>query len=382
MTIFLGIYGHHWVQTAIASVERQDTEPLAVVAAVNGDWPQAVRELVEWQGSTRHAVTIALNGRNLGPLGSWYANQDAVTSPWVAFLHQDDEYLPDHLPRLESAANQAPADVLGVFTSMEGIDQAGRPASAPPMDNRLLDMAPTTVTLPAVLRRHPLPTPAMMIRYPEAVVPDLAWYDSGAPDSEWFARLACRGRFRVLDDVTMRYRSSPNGESSSTGWRSRTWQWAHSLDRLISSEDFSTALSAVPVNARDDFSRDILEAIPARYPASPIFGFLQFAAAQRMAQAWGYPSGNATGFLATYLATDPGSAALRNLEALTGRVGTKPTRAVDANLSSLLGEPPRRGRAEEGGRAVFQRYGHLLPRKAQMAAYRAYDRLWARRGAR
>lgn len=378
----MGVYGNHWVDNVIASVERQDTGPIDVVAAVNGNWPEAVKRLTEWQQATRHSVTIALNGRNLGPLGSWYANLDLLDAPWAAIFHQDDEYLPQHISRLERAVESVPKDVLAAFTSMEGVGPSGGATPAPPMDNERLDMAPTEATLPAILRRHPLPTPTVMLRNPQAMVTDLAWYDSGAPDSEWFARLACRGRFRILADVTVRYRTSALSESNSTGWGSRAWQWAQSLDRLINSDDFAYALSVIPTRARESFSGDVLSAIPARYPGSPIFGFLQFAAAQRMAQTWGYPAGNATEVLAAFLAADPESAALRNLEALTGQVGSQPTRPVDANLSALLGAPPRRGTAEEGGRALFKRYGHMLPRKAQMAAYRAYDRVWARRGSR
>ena len=380
--VFLGIYGDQWVDNAIASVERQDAGPLDVVVAVNGDWPRAVQRLAGWQGSTRHSVTIALNGRNLGPLGSWYANRDLVTAPWVSFLHQDDEYLPEHVPYLEAVARTAPPEVLAVFTSMEGMDPSGRTVPAPPMDNEYLNMASAEVTLPAVLRRHPLPTPALMIRYPEALVTDLAWYDSGAADSEWFARLACRGKFRIISDVTVRYRASPHSESHSTGWQSRAWQWAQSLDRFINSDDFVHALTEIPEETREAFCRGVLNAIPARYPDAPIFGFLQFAASQRMAHVWGYPGGSPTDFLARYLAAEPGSAALRNLEALTGRAGTESTGTVEATLAALLGQPPRRGKTEETGRAIFQRYGHLLPRSTQMAAYRAYDRLWSRRGAR
>lgn len=380
-SIFVGIHGNRWVRNAISSIERQDVEPLQVVAAVNGDWPLVVDQLREWQASTGHCVTIALNGGNLGPLGSWYANQELLTSPWVAFLHQDDEYSSRHVSTLLATAQAASEDVLAVFSAMEGIDETGRPLAPPPMDNSFLDLAPTETTLPAILRRHPLPTPTLMLRNPEGYVDDLAWYDSGAPDSEWFARLACRGRFRVLSDVTVRYRMSAGSESHSTGWESRAWQWAQSLDRLINSEDLMTALISTPLASREAFARDLLEAIPARYQDAPIFGFLKFSAAQRMAQAWGYPFGSATQTLADFLATDATSAALRNVEAIAETRGRASGHA-EATISALLGESPARGMAEEAGRAAFRQYGHLLPRRAQRALYRAYDRLWAHRGAR
>lgn len=367
---------------AIASTERQEIDRAEVVAAVNGHFPDALRLLREWQATSRHRVTVVLNSRNLGPLGSWYLNQDLLTAPWVALMHQDDVYLPQHLPTLLRAAQSAPDDVLAVFGAMSGIDEANNHVAAPPMANQHLDMAPTSVTLPAVLRRHPLPTPAVMLRNPQGYVDSLAWFDSGAPDSEWFARLACRGRFRVLDTVTMRYRLSPGSESQSTGWYSRAWQWAQSLDRLIHSDDFGLALVAAPPEVRSSFATDLLDAIPARYPTSPIFRFLAFAAAQRMATAWQYEPGPATDLMATCLAADPGSAATRNLAGIVGVPSQHPSHPADDTVGVLLGDPPTRGRLEESGRAAYRRFGHLLPPAARMHAYRLYDRLWAGRGAR
>lgn len=380
--VFLGIYGDDWIENAIASVERQDSDRLAVVVAVNGPSAGAEERIREWQQSSRHDISVSVNDRNLGPLGSWYLNRDLLTAPWVAPIHQDDVYLPQHIPVLLRAALEAPEDVLAVFGSMSGIDESGRAVAAPPMDNCYLDLAPTETTLPAILRRHPLPTPAVMLRNPQGFVDDLAWYDSGAADSEWFAHLACRGRFRILGEVTVRYRVSPDSESQSTGWHSRAWQWAQSLNRLIHSGDFGRALAKTSPESRATFAGELLEAIPARYPGSPIFRFLAFSAAQRMATIWQYEPGPATDLLAGYLAADPGSAAARNFAGINGVPPAKPTSGAARAIGQLLGEPPSRGRLEESGRATYRRLGHLLPQRAQMGAFRLYDRLWAHRGAR
>ena len=366
----------------MASVERQEFGPLQVVAAVNGDFPAAVKQLRKWQGNTEHHVTVVVNSSNLGPLGSWYLNRDLLAAPWVAFMHQDDVYGPAHLATLLRAAINAHPDVLGVFTSMAGIDEDGRSLAAPPMDNAALDGAPTWVTLPAIVRRHPLPTPASLLRNPEGFVDGLAWYDSGAPDSEWFATLACRGRFRVLSDITMQYRVSTASESQTTGWQSRAWQWAHSVDRIVNSRDFAVAMSNMPAERRREFAEDLLSAIPARYPGSPIFGFLQFVAAQRMAAVWGYEAGPWTELLARHLAVDPESAASRNLLGITGQEKAPHDPQAARVTDALLGPSPVRGRVEEAGRDAYRRWGHLLPPRAQMGAYRLYDRLWGGRGAR
>lgn len=380
--VFLGIHGDRWVENAIASVERQEVATLSVVAGLNGPSSTALEQLLKWQASSRHAITVVVNDRNLGPLGSWHCNRDLLTAPWVALMHQDDVYLPNHVSYLLAAAEAASESVLAVFAAMSGIDELGRPTAAPPMDNEFLDLAPMTTSLPAILRRHPLPTPAVMLRSPLGYVHDLAWYDSGAPDSEWFARLACRGRFRVLQDVTVLYRTASGSESQSTGWRSRAWQWAHSLDRLIHSEDFAKAIQYVSPESRAFLADELLAAIPARYPTSPVFEFLAFSAAQRMASTWQYEPGPATELLAYYLTADPGSAATRNLTGITGVPASEPAAEAARAVRQLLGEPPTRGRLEESGRTAYLRFGHLLPQRTRMAAYRFYDRLWSHRGAR
>ena len=380
--VFLGLFGEAWLENAIASVEAQNVDRLPVVAALNRSTPSVLQRLTKWQTESRHHVTISINDRNLGPLGSWFRNVDLLDAQWVAVLHQDDVYLPRHTEVLSRAALEAPHDVLAVFSAMSGIDEDGQPVGPPPMDNHGLNMAPTTLTLPAILRRHPLPTPAGMFRNPGGYVEDLAWYDSGAPDSEWFARLACRGRFRVLDEVTVRYRTSVSSESQSTNWQSRAWQWANSLNRLIHSDDFARALENVSLVERNSFAKDLISAIPARYPESPIFDFLTFAAAQRIAAVWQYDPGPAVDLLANYLAVDPGSAAARNLAGITGSLAAGPACAAVHTVSQLLGEPPSRGRLEESGRAAYRRFGHLMPQRARMGAYRLYDRMWAHRGAR
>ncbi len=377
--VWLGVYGDSWVGNAIESVERQSVSALQVVAVLNGPSRSAEEHLLAWQSDTRHDVTVVVNQRNLGPIGSWYATHDLLTSPWVAILHQDDIYLPDHIATLAAAADRVPADVLAIFSTMEGVTEDGHPASAPLMRNRNLDLAPSSVTLPEILRRHPFPTPASAIRNPGGYVDGLAWFDSGAPDSEWFARLACRGRFRILDNVTVRYRQPATSESSLTGWESRAWQWAQSLGRLIESDDLSGFLAAVPNDERATVARSVLNAIPSRYPKSPVFGFLQCAAAQRMAEIWDYVPGPATDLIRDFLAAGGESAATRNLESIVIGGGDFTPRFEE--VAALLGSPPKTSPVDRWGRRVYRRHGHRLPRWAQQAAYNAYDHLRPRRGA-
>ena len=380
--VFLGLYGTDWIDNAIASVERQSVDRLQVVAAVNGPRPKIEDRLSTWILKSRHAITVVENERNLGPIGSWYQNAGLLKTPWVAIFHQDDHYLADHIPTAIEAVSASDADILAIFTGVGGIDASDMRSAAPPlMLNRHIDSAPSSQLLPEVLRRHPVATPTAVLRNPQGLVDHLAWYDSGAPDSEWFAHLACRGRFRILPRQTVLYRRGAESESSSTAWASRAWQWAASLDRLIQSADFGELLSRVPVSDREGFAKAMLESIPARYPTSPLFTFLAFAAAQRMADAWIYESRVCTDYLISILASDPGSAAVRNLASIA-EIPDIAILSTNCDVDALLGSQPRRGSVERSARAAYNRFGHLLPASSREAAFRIYDRFWPHRGAR
>jgi glycosyltransferase involved in cell wall biosynthesis len=97
-------------------VDDASTEPLECVVADLGD-PRIRYVRREQNGGV--AVT-----QNTG-LGF-------ATGRAVAFLHEDDEYLPDRLTRLCKVLDDAPPDVGGVESGHEERDQAGRRTEHPP----------------------------------------------------------------------------------------------------------------------------------------------------------------------------------------------------------------------------------------------------------
>ena len=377
--VFVGIYGDAWVDNAIHSVERQDAGPVDAVMAVNGPWPNALEKLRAWQSQTEHRVTVVANQSNLGPLGSILLNWDLMSGDWLAIMSQDDLYRPNHLSTMAREGRDAPDDVLAIFTALDGISADGlSPRPGPPFLNAHLDLAPSRKLETEIIRRHPLPAPTVAFRRAKAGVPGLAWYDSGSPDSEWYGLLACRGRFRVLQQVTASYRESPDSESRATGWASRAWQWAQGLNRLLLSAEFRTLAAATPEEEREGFAQDLLAAISARYPGSPLFQFLQFTAAQQLADVWHYPPAEATRYLQGAMASMGESGATRNLASLTAQGA--PTVPVD--YAALLGQPPRSSALEHAGRRAYGRFAGVLPVGVRQRLYATYDRLRPDRGAR
>lgn len=357
--VFCGIFGHCWVDNAIDSVERQSGPPFRCVFAVNGLDGQALTRLLAYQETSRHEVWIAVNSTNMGPLGSLYRNQDLLNTSWSALFHQDDVYLANHISVLRDMATRCGPDTVGLFTALGGVSEDGtREMAPPPIRNSHLKGATSVVLIPEIIARHPFPTPAFALRA-DAQVGGMAWYDSGAPDSEWFCRLACIGRLEATDQVTVLYRQPENSESTLTTTETRIWLWAQGINRIIFSPEFRSFLRSVEPDDRDPLAENILEAIPSRYPGSPVFRFVQFAAAQEMLTAWDYQSAPCLDFIHATLNAWGSSGAVRSLEGL-GSSGT--TEDSDFGFSELVGRPTKTPWWEQQGRRAYRAHAHRFPR--------------------
>lgn len=357
--VFTGIFGRRWLENALDNLTRQEGEPTLAVLAVNGTDDIAVERLLAYQAESQHEIWVVVNQRNMGPLGSWYRNRDLMTTPWTALMHQDDVYLGSHLDLLRRMADQAEESTLGLFTTLGGISEDGRHEMSPPaMVNRHLRRQPSAVLLPALVARHAFPTPAWAVRT-SIDIPDLAWYDSGASDSEWHARLACMGTLDATDEVTVQYRQPVDSESSTTSYHTRAWLWALSLSRLVASAEFRHLVTSLENGGRSAFAVDLLAAIPARYPDSPLFEYVQFQAAQQMAACWDYRESETLRFLRSRMAALGPSAGTGTLDSLMGDgAGPQPGRAP----LELLGRERRRPWWDRQGRKLYRRHAHRLPR--------------------
>jgi len=375
VAVFCGIYGQRWIGNAIDSLETQTTFPVQVVMAINGHDSRVVERVTDYQRNSRHRVWVAINAVNIGPAGSYHRNRDLIQVPWTIFMHQDDVYLEDHITVMRDMASRSSPKTLGLFTSLGGISEDGaRRVAPPPMDNSLLRSAPSWIVVPEIIRQHPFPTPAGAVRT-DTQFAGMAWYDSGAPDSEWFTRLACRGLLDATDEVTVLYRQPSDSESSRTDWHTRAWLWSASLDRIFSSPEFYELLCTMPEAHRSTFAEALLKAIPSRYPTSELFRFLQFMAAQRMCETWVYREPVSRAFIAGTLSQWGRSAALESLVSL----GAEPASAGQVGSSNLLGALPRRSWADATTRAIYRRYGHRLPARLQRSSLSVY-KAW-RKGA-
>lgn len=121
----------------LASVLDQDVDGLAVLVQDNASTDDTAERMAAVDdGRVVHRV----NDRNLGYFRNWKLGLEAVRSPWVAFLQDDDLWHPDFLPDTLGAIERSPghpADVAFAFSDVALIDEdeqvlAERPVALPP----------------------------------------------------------------------------------------------------------------------------------------------------------------------------------------------------------------------------------------------------------
>lgn len=71
-----------------------------------------------YQGDVIHEIVVDEHRQGAGPTRQ--RGLDAVTTPWVAFLDDDDEFLPQHLETLMTAALENDADYVYSWFIVEG----------------------------------------------------------------------------------------------------------------------------------------------------------------------------------------------------------------------------------------------------------------------
>jgi hypothetical protein len=368
--VFTGIFGARWLSNAFENLDRQTAFPVAALIAVNGSDDYIVSRCLEFQERSIHAVTVAVNSVNLGPMGSFYRNRDLTAGDWIAFMHQDDVYLDIHLTELARLIDQAADTTVGLFTALGGVSEDGdRSVAPPPMSNEHLRLRESWTVVPEIVRKHPFPTPAFAVRR-DVHVDDLAWYDSGAPDSEWFARLACMGTLEVSDTVTVLYRQPSDSESTTTDSATRAWLWAASIERIVSSPEFEELLCRMPVESRSTFAAAFLTAVTARYPESPVFEFVRFVAAQKMVDVWSYTEPRSVEALRSDLEMFPPSAALHSLCSVSGP--SERTLADRSGVRELVGRVAAPGPLDRSARLAYRRFGHRVPGGLRSQALKLY----------
>jgi glycosyltransferase involved in cell wall biosynthesis len=121
----------------LASVLAQDVDGMAVLVQDNASTDETAGRVA---GFADERIVYRVNDRNLGFFRNWKLGLEAVRSPWVAFLQDDDLWHPDFLSATLGAVHRSAGradDVAFAFSDVELIDDRGRvmadrPVALPP----------------------------------------------------------------------------------------------------------------------------------------------------------------------------------------------------------------------------------------------------------
>lgn len=141
---------------ALGSIAAQDVHPDEVLVVNDGpeaDEP-AIRDAVERSGCAQ-AVAIA-NSRAAGPSGARNAGAAHARGEWLAFLDDDDEWLPAYLLTVLERIEAGGVDMLAtdlVYRYDDGSERPGKPACEALVVDAFLTRNPGLIGSNLVIRR-------------------------------------------------------------------------------------------------------------------------------------------------------------------------------------------------------------------------------------
>jgi glycosyltransferase involved in cell wall biosynthesis len=103
--------GAAFIETAIRSVQSQLVSPQAILV-IDDCSTDGTRAIVSKLAMDDRRITLLTNDENCGPSFSRNRALELANTEFVAFLDADDQWLPDHLEKMEAAFNEYPYAAL------------------------------------------------------------------------------------------------------------------------------------------------------------------------------------------------------------------------------------------------------------------------------
>lgn len=237
------------LRRAVESVSRQTVPVEAVVVLDDPTQEEAVKSLL---GGLNYELVITSG--SLGGGGARNAGVSQASGSFIAFLDDDDEWLPHKTVAQLRLLKSTGADVVSSRTNLTGTKDRIVPevrfVAGMQMANYLLERRTLR------LRRTFMQTSSLLVR--RELVMCMPW-DEGLrkhQDWDWLIRAHTRGlRIEMHEDVLVNvFQHSVGSVSKVPDWRTSE-RWLETLDGLVSSRaaaDFTAAISLrSAVRARD-----------------------------------------------------------------------------------------------------------------------------------
>jgi len=220
-------------ERALRSVLDQDHRPLEVLVCDNGSSDDTAARFLEWQdrrGDVRYLRTTSNSGtpattRNLGI--------EHARGDWIAFLDDDDTWLPGKLARQQTIITSGVADVIAT-NALRSNGDVYFPDATPLW----------TPTRSDILKRNPIITSSAVVRRSVAGFPTAVWMVEDY--AAWLALADRQARFAVLGEPLVVYNDA-GSERLSAARASRQMAiarlaWQRAMRRPLEASGFTSAL--------------------------------------------------------------------------------------------------------------------------------------------
>jgi len=102
----------HFIIETLRSVEGQTVLPREVIIVDDGSSDGTVKVVTDYAKGSKLSIRVLRNNRRKGPSGTRNFGVLSATSEFIAFLDQDDLWLPGHLEQISACLERYPlADI-------------------------------------------------------------------------------------------------------------------------------------------------------------------------------------------------------------------------------------------------------------------------------
>jgi glycosyltransferase involved in cell wall biosynthesis len=297
-TVFLGLFqGKQYLQTRIKELESQTSQDfhLLIVDNCSSDFDlNYVQDLLIDTPVFKDRYQIVQNPVNLGGLGSFQLNLDLVHTPWITTVHQDDQYLQNHVATHLQEINKCSDEIISMSTDTGSLGADGKKQPVPPRANWFIENKTHYDQFLAIVAEQVIPFPALSIRTSFVDLDEVPWHTAAFSDSEQTLRALMQGKHEFIRKQTVLYRENPNSESHTQGEKVRIYSATLGLLRVFGSNEFVNFLRGVQKNDRGEFASKLEIAINRRISNFEYAQLLWSMCLEQLTHAWTYQESRTT----------------------------------------------------------------------------------------
>lgn len=369
LAVFVGLFNSDgFLDDFLPGLEGQEWTPeLELVVADNASSDLGLERLLSCVKRLSINVVVVRNSQNIGALGSLYANEDLISSNWITFMHQDDEYsrgyLRHCLDAIESHNDSFVSTISFDYKTREGSGKAFHV----PNPTWLASGGPAYLAFLESLANHAIPWPCTVFRRDYLLGNKVPFHSSAFLDTEIALKNVHLGSNIYLPDIVMTYRV--HAQSGSHGLVSQEAEVLRftSLTRVFQHSSFATLVETVPQKSRESWGRSVCEAACRYIESEQLKSVLTTLILESIAQAHSFLDHSSNQLLSTHLQSFGAERPAKLLSDLLGAVPhPDPKSNVNRNPITPQDKEGKRRWAERARGSLFR----VVPKWALRAAFK------------